>query len=40
MSQYKIVIDSCGELSEDLKADGQFLHSAAFAGCGWLSDHR
>ena len=24
MSQYKIVIDSCGELSEDLKADGHF----------------
>ena len=30
MSQYKIVIDSCGELPEDLKADGHFLHSAAF----------
>ena len=24
MSQYKIVIDSCGELPEDLKADGHF----------------
>ena len=24
MSQYKIVIDSCGELSEELKADGHF----------------
>jgi len=24
MSQYKIVIDSCGELPEDLKADGRF----------------
>ena len=26
MSRYKIVIDSCGEFSEEMKADGHFFH--------------